>query len=159
MENDKELILLQYIENTQSNCAQREASKAIGLSLGMTNALIKKLANKGWLLLSRINSRKVIYALTPEGLKEIAKRSLKFVKHSLSSLIDYKERLLNLAKEIQEAGYKGITVHDSSELDFLIEYAAQKQSLEFSLKENGPQWYLLKLEKIFSLKHIEGEKA
>ncbi len=41
----------------------------------MTNAILKRLAAKGFITMRRVNSRNIQYAVTPEGVDAIARRS------------------------------------------------------------------------------------
>ncbi len=57
-----------------SGAKQRELARAVGMSLGMTNALLKRLAAKGFITMKKANSRKIQYVITPEGMQEAARR-------------------------------------------------------------------------------------
>ncbi|HPG86689.1 MAG TPA: winged helix-turn-helix transcriptional regulator, partial [Spirochaetales bacterium] len=69
--DDAELVILESIYSSQKRSralTQRDLAEAAGLSLGMTNALVKRFSDKGWVLLKRLNSRNIQYALTPDGV-------------------------------------------------------------------------------------------
>ena len=64
--NDHELDVLSQIHHNQA-VKQRDIAHAIGLSLGMTNAILKRLATKGFITMRRLNARNVHYLVTPDG--------------------------------------------------------------------------------------------
>jgi len=70
-----EAIYASIAQNEASKAtSQRELAQASGLSLGMTNVLLKRFVERGWIKLSHLNKRKVLYALTAEGMEEISRR-------------------------------------------------------------------------------------
>ena len=55
MENQDltQLSKLDYILKERPNASQRDIAKAIGMSLGMTNSLLKRFSDKGYLYLKK----------------------------------------------------------------------------------------------------------
>lgn len=56
-----------------TDLSQRALSQELGIALGLTNLLVKKLARHGWITLVRIRPNRVRYLITPEGLAEKAR--------------------------------------------------------------------------------------
>src|SRR5205085_1251135 len=56
-----------------------------GVSLGMTNLLLRRLVTKGYLRIRQLNRRKVEYLLTPRGLSEKARKSYKYTLKTIES--------------------------------------------------------------------------
>ena len=85
MEIDKEehLKLLKKIEK-DPNTSQRDLSIDLNMSLGKINYCIKALKKKGLIKIGNFkknkNKFKYIYVLTPRGIVEKAKITLKFMK-------------------------------------------------------------------------------
>ena len=104
MEIDKEehLKLLKKIEK-DPNTSQRDLSIDLNMSLGKINYCIKALKKKGLIKIGNFkknkNKFKYIYVLTPRGIVEKAKITLKFMKIKMK---EYDE----LKKELMEYRYK-----------------------------------------------------
>tara|TARA_A100001035_G_scaffold275544_1_gene269101 strand:+ start:190 stop:792 length:603 start_codon:yes stop_codon:yes gene_type:complete len=77
-----ELKLFNQIQKNK-NHTQRSISKELNIALGLSNALIKKFINKGFLKLSQAPMRRYFYYITPKGLVEKAKLTTEFLKSSL----------------------------------------------------------------------------
>ena len=77
-----ELKLFNQIEKNK-NHTQRSISKELNIALGLSNALIKKFVNKGFLKLSQAPMKRYFYYITPRGLIEKAKLTTDFLKSSL----------------------------------------------------------------------------
>lgn len=90
---DNEFLIMNAINSNQSK-TQRDIAKNTGMSLGNVNVLIKKLINKGFLKVERINTKAIRYMLTSEGLKEKVKATYNYIVSSyryineISSKID-----------------------------------------------------------------------
>ena len=50
------------------------------MSLGMMNAILGRFVERGWIMLTNVNGRKLAYAVTAEGISELTARgkSLQF---------------------------------------------------------------------------------
>ena len=72
--HDHELDVLSQIHHNRK-VKQRDIAHAIGMSLGMTNSILKRLATKGFITMRRLNARNVHYLVTPDGGPGRAERS------------------------------------------------------------------------------------
>ena len=134
MQNSKEISLLSDVHQTllsSPEASQRDISKALNMSLGMTNNILKRFVEKGWLCMNKISARNIRYVLTPDGLKEVAKRSYNYIKRTIKNVYDYKELILNYIQEEKEKGTKNIILLGEDDIAFIIEYACQKNNLTF----------------------------
>jgi len=92
--------------STNANLSQREMAKRTGISLGKTNYVLTELANKGIIKIKRFKSapRKVSYSymLTPHGLEEKTKTTLKFLKRKLAEYEEIKHQIKEITKEVEK---------------------------------------------------------
>jgi DNA-binding MarR family transcriptional regulator len=70
---------------------QRELSRRAGISLGLTNLLLERMARRAWVKLSTMPGRRMIYALTPSGLAEKARRTRDWVRHTYRYIRETRE--------------------------------------------------------------------
>lgn len=127
--SDKEAVILEHIYYNDS-LKQRELADKAGISLGMTNAILKRLIDKGWLMTKRLNSRNLSYVVSPAGMEEIFKRGYRYFKRTIGEVRLYNEGIELLVQEAVEAGYKTVVLVGKSDLDFLVEYACGKAGVE-----------------------------
>ena len=128
--SDKEAVILDHIYYNDS-LKQRELADKAGISLGMTNAILKRLIEKGWLMTKRLNSRNISYVVSPAGMEEIFKRGYRYFKRTIDDVRLYKERIEQLVQEAVEAGYKSVVLVGKSDLDFIVEYVCGKAGVVF----------------------------
>jgi DNA-binding MarR family transcriptional regulator len=131
---DAELSILETIYLSQKHSEaikQRALAQAASLSLGMTNALIKRFLEKGWITVRRINTRNIQYAITPEGVNEIAHRAFRYFKRTIHNVSIYKQLVEDLIAEKCRQGYTGVLLAGPSDLEFIVEYSCQKFEMLF----------------------------
>ena len=129
--SDKEAIILEHIYYNDS-LKQRELADKAGISLGMTNAILKRLIEKGWLVTKRLNSRNISYVVSPIGMEEIFSRSYRYFKRTIDDVTYYRVEIEQLISEAVATGHKGIVLVGKSDLDFILEYACGKAGISFN---------------------------
>ena len=118
--------------------SQRDLAGAAGLSLGMTNALLKRFAERGWVKFSQLRGRHLQYGLTPDGVAEVARRSVAFFARAARNASRYRSRIDHFVREARERGYRDLVLEGPAELDFLFEYSCLRHGVAFS-KAAGPE--------------------
>lgn len=139
--SDKEAIILEHIYYNDS-LKQRELADKAGISLGMTNAILKRLIEKGWLMTKRLNSRNISYVVSPAGIEEIFKRGYRYFKRTIDDVMLYKEEIERLVEKAIASGCKGVVLVGKSDLDFIVEYACNKAGIELKKSDNDKKGYL-----------------
>jgi DNA-binding MarR family transcriptional regulator len=136
-----ELNVLQSIYEAElgsSKLTQREVARSASLSLGMTNALLRRLAERGWIKLTRASTRSVSYALTPEGVKEVARRTARFFRRAAQNADLYRERLERFLIATKQEGASTVVLSGESEMDFILDYLCERHGLVF-VKSADPE--------------------
>jgi DNA-binding MarR family transcriptional regulator len=133
---EQEIEILENIYHNHSKVKQRDLARIVGLSLGMTNAIIKRLIKKGWLKARKINERNIHYIVSPLGMEEIAKRSYLYFKRTIKNVVYYKEAINKFFISIAGEGYKGVILIGESDLDFIVEHLCQKHDLSFKRRSS-----------------------
>lgn len=100
---------------------QRDLSRLMELSLGMTNMLIRRLIAKGYIRIQQLDKRKVTYILTPKGFSEKMRKSIKYTLKTIQSIGLIKERIKEVVLPLYEKGERDFFVLGLSDLALLIE--------------------------------------
>ena len=74
--------ILNAIDGSQS-LSQRSLASSLGIALGLTNLLVRRLVRKGWVRVTRIKPNRVGYFLTPAGVAEKARLSRMYLQYSI----------------------------------------------------------------------------
>ena len=128
---EKEIEILERISRSKSTIRQRDLARIIGLSLGMTNSILKRLTSKGLLKIKKVNNRNIQYVVSPAGMEAIALRSYRYFKRTLKNVVSYKEAMDELVQEIMQKGYRRLILVGKSDLDFIVEHFCDKYRIEY----------------------------
>ena len=129
---DTEYLILENIYDSagqQEPLRQRELAHIAGASLGMTNSILKRLTQKGWITVKKLNSRNIQYAITLEGINEIIHRSYRYFKRTIRNVVFYKDILEDLICRAKQKNIKTVLLVGTSDLDFIVEHACLRWGL------------------------------
>jgi DNA-binding MarR family transcriptional regulator len=110
---------------------QRDLAQLTKSSLGMTNSILKRLAQKGWITVKRLNSRNVHYAVTTEGFNEITHRSYGYFKRTIKNIAFYKNAIDEVIRNAAGKKMKAVLLVGASDLEFIVEYSCHHHGLSF----------------------------
>ncbi|MFP4011738.1 MAG: MarR family transcriptional regulator, partial [Spirochaetaceae bacterium] len=127
---EKELEVLEQIYR-RNDVRQRDLARVIGMSLGMTNAILKRLSQKGLLTVRKVNNRNIVYAVSPVGVDAIARKSYRYLKRTIRHVINYKEAIEEVIGGAAESGYTEVALIGRSDLDFIVEHLCNKYELSY----------------------------
>lgn len=78
----RELKLVSEIESNP-DVTQRELSHRLGIALGLTNVLLRNLAQKGYVRVAGATWKRRLYNLTPEGLNHKIRLTISYIHRTL----------------------------------------------------------------------------
>jgi len=84
--------LLSEIEAGQ-HLSQRSLARSLGIALGLTNLLVRRLVRNGWVRMIHIKPNRVRYLLTPTGIAEKARMSRDSLQYSVRFYAEARERI------------------------------------------------------------------
>jgi len=137
---EQDLATLQVISETlkeDPQASQRTLAKKANMSLGMMNAILGRFAERGWIMLSNVNGRKLAYAVTPDGISELAERGKIFALRTFKLANVYSETFCKKFMEAKTAGKTRVVLYGNSYIKFIIKYACDEIGLEFEQKETS----------------------
>jgi len=119
-----DLLVMEEIEQNPE-ITQRELRRRVGVSLGLTNITIQKMLRKAWIKISTAPGRRIIYALTPGGVREKVRRLKDFVRISFRHYSNLKQ---SLAREIENTGIRRpkVASYGAGELRELIQESVRE---------------------------------
>jgi len=100
---DTHLNVLRKIEENPE-ITQRELARQLGVSLGKVNYCLKALMDRGWVKANNFrnsnNKAAYVYLLTPSGLEEKAKITVRFLKQRIRDYEKIKQEIADLEAEV-----------------------------------------------------------
>ena len=84
---------------------QRSLARELGIALGLTNLLIKRLVRKGYVKTSNaFRNRRLRYILTPEGVAEKSRLFLVYLENSISLYIETRDKISSSLEKMASLG-------------------------------------------------------
>lgn len=97
----REYRILDEIEK-DAHVSQRDLARSVGIAVGRTNQVLKRLIRKGHVKTRRINAKRVTYFLTPQGITEKLRLVVCYARTTISFFSCVREltreRLTELAR-------------------------------------------------------------
>jgi hypothetical protein len=116
---------------------QRQISLHAGMSLGLTNLILKRLARTGYIKVSQLTPKKISYILTRKGLEEKAKKSYHYVIKVVKQMSEIKKNIQNILINEYNAGNTKIGVIGNNEFAGMIKaFALELPQVEIILLED-----------------------
>ena len=132
MNND--ITTLQVIAETLEHepmASQRVLAQNAGMSIGLMNAVLKRFVERGWIMLTNVNMRKLCYAITPEGIAELKERSQSFARRTFAIANKYNDVLCSFVAKSKANGKSKLILYGPSYIKFMLIYACQTHGLTF----------------------------
>jgi len=98
---------------------QLDMARKIGVSVGKVNYCLSELAKKGLIKVKRFKSAKnklpYSYMLTPRGIEEKGRITVRFLKRKLTEYEEIKRQIVALTKEVEKNGLRGMAESEIGE--------------------------------------------
>ena len=108
-EEQRTLDLFEAVES-RPDINQRQLAEELGISLGLANAFMKTVLNKGWVRARKVKARRWLYFLTPQGSMEKSRLSLNYLQRTLKSFRDLRNQADQLFSKLSSCGVKGVYI-------------------------------------------------
>ena len=115
-EEQRTLDLFEAVDS-RPDINQRQLAEELGISLGLANAFLKTILNKGWIRARKVKARRWLYFLTPQGSLEKSRLTLNYLQRTLKSFRDFRNQADRLIFDLTVHGVHGI--HLIGEEDFI----------------------------------------
>jgi len=125
---DKEFLVLQQISE-KAQLSQRTIAQKTGLSLGLVNLIIKKLAKTGYIKIKMLNGKKIEYILTPKGFSEKIKKTYNYVLKTINYFSNTIEKIKQIILQEHKNGKKEFYILADDEIYKIIEFCFKDLSI------------------------------
>ncbi len=125
---DSEYALLEYLSGG-GNVSQRQVAKQTGLSLGMVNLILKRLARTGAIKVVALNGRSASYLLTPTGAAAKSRRAYEYLLRTIGIFRELRERTDGLIAELYRNGAREFIIHGEGEVADIAELCLSRARL------------------------------
>jgi DNA-binding MarR family transcriptional regulator len=140
VEARRDLTVLDAIAQNQ-HITQRSLAVKLGIALGLTNIYLKRLIHKGYIKCINVQSNRLLYLITPQGIAEKSRLSYEFMDYSLQLYRGVRHHLSEMLRPCRDGGAQRIAVYGIGEAAELAYLSLKEQGLEpvaiFNIESGG----------------------
>ena len=140
----RDMHLLQEVTRTP-DVTQRELSQRIGVALGLTNLMLRRLVSKGYIKIKGTKRSRIRYLITPKGILEKSRLTYEFVQASLQLYSRVRQFWREQLATLAQAGDRRILLYGTGELTEIVYLTIREMGLELvGVVEEPPTraWFL-----------------
>ncbi len=116
---DYDLQILNHIDENPET-TQADLATQLGVAVGSVNWYIKRLVNKGYIKVTKMQRRRLRYLITPKGIAEKSRLTKEFVQASFHWYRLTREDSKRLLAQVAGAGYNTVCIEGDGDLAEII---------------------------------------
>ncbi len=130
--DSKDLRTLKILEKVDNGKvpSQREIAGELNISLGLVNSFFKRLVRKGYVKITTIPKKRIMYILTPRGAAEKTRLTYEYIQYSYKFYIDARQKLRDLYDILEKQGVRRIVFYGVEDLAEIAYVSLQDTSIE-----------------------------
>ena len=130
--------LLETIEQTPK-VTQLDLAAQLGVAVGTVNWYIKRLIAKGYVRVSRMQRKRLLYLITPRGIAEKSRLGAQYLRASLGVYRETRAQSIQLLGQVRAAGHAQVVIDGDGDLAEICRLTCLEQGIPVmkSLREGG----------------------
>jgi DNA-binding MarR family transcriptional regulator len=129
IEARRHLTVLDAVADNE-RITQRGLSAKLGIALGLTNIYLKRMIRKGYIKCVNVQSNRLLYLITPQGIAEKTRLTYEFMDYSLHLYRDVRMHLSEVLRPLAAHGHRRIAVCGTGEAAELAYLCLKEQGIE-----------------------------
>ncbi len=125
----RDLEVLNAISENQ-HITQRTLASKLGIAVGLANLYIKRLARKGYIKCVNVQSNRILYLLTPNGITEKSRLTYEFMQYSLDLYRRVRVHLASVLQPLCDSAHGRIAIYGRGEAAELAYLSLKELGLE-----------------------------
>lgn len=132
----RELTVLEAVAEDE-RITQRTLADKLGVALGLANLYLKRMVRKGYIKCVNVQSNRIIYLITPQGISEKARLTYEFLEYSFHLYRQIRQDLRRVIQTAVESGQTRIAIYGTGEFAELAYLALRESGLDPVAVFNG----------------------
>lgn len=153
---ERDLVILEQIEQ-DPDTTQAALASGLQVAVGTINWHLKRLIEKGYVKVSRVERRKLKYIITPEGIALRTRLTLDYIQNSFNLYRLVRERVIVALTELKKAGYHQVRIEGSGDVAEICRLTCLEQNITVRSDGNAPILRITGLKVFLELEDHHGE--
>lgn len=125
----RELQVLSEVDGSPE-VTQRELAQRVGIALGLTNLLLRNLAQKGYIRVTRAGWKRWLYNLTPEGLSQKIHLTVAYIHRVLDHYQSVRQKLREQLQPLALHEESRVAIYGTDEFAELVYLGLKELGIE-----------------------------
>lgn len=125
---ERDLIILEHIEQ-DPDTSQAALASQLEVAVGTVNWHLKRLIEKGYVKVSRLERKKLKYIITPEGIALRTRLAMDYIQNSFNLYRLVRERVTRAINEAKASGYHAIQIDGSGDVAEICRLTCMEQQI------------------------------
>ncbi|NMC86152.1 MAG: winged helix-turn-helix transcriptional regulator [Anaerolineaceae bacterium] len=125
---ERDLVILEQIER-DPDTTQAALASGLEVAVGTVNWHLKRLIEKGYIKVSRVERRKLKYIITPEGIALRTRLTLDYIQNSFNLYRLVRERSIAALDELNKAGFHQVTIEGAGDVAEICRLTCMEQGV------------------------------
>ena len=135
----RQLEILEQIE-ANPDLTQADMATQVGVAIGTVNWHVKRLLKKGYVKVTRLQGRRVRYLITPEGIAEKSRLTVRYLQSSMQLYRQVREQSRALLGQVRQAGHRQVVIEGDGDIADVCRLTCLEQHIEVvTPDEAGPE--------------------
>ena len=135
----RDMHLLNELTHTPGT-TQRELARRIGVALGLTNLMLRRLAKKGYVKIAGTKRNRIRYLITPKGILEKTRLTYEYLECSLQLYSRARHFLREHLAKVAQSGQRRIVLYGIGEMAEIAALTIVELGLELvAVVERAPR--------------------
>ncbi len=127
--SERDLQILEHIENNP-DATQSTLAEHLGVAVGTVNFVVRRMIEKGYIRVKRLERKRLKYMVTPQGVTIRAKLAVISIGYSMRLYRETRDEAKRLVNKVRQKGFDQIVIRGEGELADVvrltcIEYGVQ----------------------------------
>lgn len=144
-QSERELQILEYLEHNPDT-TQADLATRLGVAVGSVNWYLKRLVNKGYVKVRKMQRRRLRYLITPQGVAQKMRLTQAYMQASLRLYRETRAEAQRLLAQVQQAGYQAIRIEGDGDLAEICLLTCLEQRVRVRQGVEGGQSPTLRVE-------------
>ena len=112
---ERDLVILERIEQ-DPDTTQAALASGLEVAVGTVNWHLKRLIEKGYVKVSRVERRKLKYIITAEGIALRTRLTMDYIQNSFNLYRLVRERVIAALEIVKQSGYHKVSLEGSGDV-------------------------------------------
>ena len=142
---NRDLNILEQIE-TNPDTTQAGIATQVGVAVGTVNWHLKRMLKKGYVKVTRVKGRRVRYLITPEGIAEKSRLTVRYLQRSMQLYRQVRQQSRALLRQAKQADHRQVVIEGEGDIADVCRLTCLEQGLEAVTPANaGPAMPVIRI--------------